>query len=210
VVGKVCAPFGRGLDDADDVFHLCVVGGLVVEPGRDAPGAFLETGDDDLLHLHDVIGGRRSIGQPLHLRPRGIEADVAPEIDRQTLAVVPRQLIAQVGRAAAVGIDDFARHSLRQHVLGSRHGRLRGMTVDVDEARRDEEPRHIELEGRVLFRQIADAGDGAAGDRDVGPDSRQTRSIEHRAVAQDDVEPRGRRRLRRGRHAVKEKKQTGA
>jgi hypothetical protein len=81
--------------------------------------------------------------------------------------------------------------------------------VDVDEAGRDVEAGDVEVDCRPLLRQIADARDEAAGDRDVRADARQSGSVEDRAVAQDDVE-RGSWGLRRRENAAKHDEQTCA
>ena len=142
-------------------------------------------------------------------RPRGVEADVAADVDGESRCARARELLREVRRACAVWVDDLGGHALREHVLRCGQRCRRRVAVDVDEAGRDVEAGDVEVERRPLLRQIADARDEAAGDRDVRADARQSGSVEHGAVAQDDIE-RGSWGLRRRENAAKHDEQTCA
>src|SRR5262249_24538626 len=60
------------------------------------------------------------------------------------------------------------------------------VSVRIDEARRDDQP--VRVDGAPgAFRDLADLGDLAVGDGDVGPIARRTGSIDHGAVLDDEV-----------------------
>ena len=58
------------------------------------------------------------------------------------------QLLRDVERTAAVGVEDLGRHALGEHVDGGRQRVRRRVAVDVDEAGRDEQPARVDLLAR--------------------------------------------------------------
>ncbi len=79
--------------------------------------------------------------------------------------------------------------------------------MDVDEAGSDEQPARLELDRRLRGAQIANARDEAVANADIRRKPRATTAIDHRAVADDDVET-GRRRLRRKRRVTEKRDHT--
>ena len=59
--------------------------------------------------------------------------------------------------------------------------------MDVDEARRDVETGRVDL-GHVGRRHLADRGDAAVLDRDVGRERLAARAVEDRAVADHEID----------------------
>ena len=116
--------------------------------------------------MRSISSGRRTpIGVADHGLPDRVEADVAADVDREPGAAERLHLLREVERPAAVGVEDLGGHALRQHVDGGRQRVGRRVTVDVDEAGRDEQPARVDLVGRGARRQVANRDDEAVANR---------------------------------------------
>src|SRR5882672_490750 len=109
------------------------------KPRSTMPIVLAESLDDERAHLLDVVGSCAAIRRSHHVRPRGVETDVAADIDGESCCARARELLREVRRAAAVGVDDLGGHALREHVLRCGQRCRRRVAVDVDEAGRDVE-----------------------------------------------------------------------
>ena len=178
----------RRLDDLDDLFPGGIVGWLIVETRRDTPRPTIEVGRDDLPHSPQLLGRRTPVGFADDARPGTVEADIGADVDRQPTTRPLCELLVEIGTAAAVGVQQFGRDPLRQHVLCSRECSRRRMAVEVDEPWSHIEPGGIDFALGGLTRQIADTEDVAPGDRDVGLDRFSAGSVDHRPVPDDQIE----------------------
>ena len=119
---------------------------------------------------------------------RGVDANPVL-LERQTL-------LPEIGRSAAVRIEDRQRHPLRQQLARVTEPGIaeaaRRVRVHVDEARRDQPILRVDDDRSGGARQPADGGDAIAADADVGAHPGIARAVHDSCVSNKDVE-----RLRR-------------
>ena len=95
----------------------------------------------------------------------------------------------RVGREGAVA-DDFSGDTLAHLALAARieQHRVVGMGVDVDEAGADHLAGGVDHVGCLRRREVANGGDTAVADADVGALGRSTGAVYYHAAAENDVE----------------------
>ena len=192
MIREVGARGTRHLHHLDHVFGLGEVSRLVVEARRHAPRARLQTGSDEVAHARDFVRGWTPVVEADHLGPHAVEADVGAHVHGQAARHGRRQLLADVERAGAIGIENLGRDALREHVRGRHEPVGGGVAVNVDEAGGHKQPRGIDLGDGAGTGQIADPRDGPAGDADVSLVARRPGAVDDRSMTDDDVIRRGR------------------
>jgi hypothetical protein len=190
VIREIRAPVFRRLDNADDLLDLGEVRRLIVETGGDAPGAGLEPTHDDRAHALDLVRRRAPVGGAHYLRPGAVEPDVGADIERQARGAGARELLRQVDTSAAVGVQDFRRDSLREHVLSGRQCIDRRVAMDIDEAWRHEQARRVDFLRRARVAEVAHARDEPVRNPHVRPIAGKAGAINDSAAADDQIEPR--------------------
>jgi hypothetical protein len=130
--------------------------------------------------------------------------DERAEVDGRRLHVEPGQERADgIGRAAVLPAEG-RRHALPEIVFGQRlpreaagvERRARRVAVDVDEARHDGQPPHVEPQPRLPVRQVAEGGNAVVEEADVRDDGLVAQPVVYHPAFEDDGED-GVRRLRR-------------
>ena len=184
----------------------------VLEPGRVAPGAVVERLAQQHLHLGELGGVGRPVGQAERRQPQLPVRDEAEHVDGGPAGLERLEVLA--GRAPAdrkvVGVavdratsllriadreaaeaavaDDLGRDALvdRAHRTRIHQQRVVGVAVDVDEPRRDGQARRVHLCPVRLER--ADRRDAAVLHADVGHTALGARAVVDHAAADDEVE----------------------
>lgn len=163
----------RDLGQLDHLFDSGVVGGHVQEPGAQAERAVTHIGLDHRLHLLQLPWRRGPVDET-HDRPanRGVPREV-PDVRGCPEPVEIRT--ERPWRITAVHRRQQRGDSLEQKVLGQRTVVDIGCYVRmmIDEARRDRESRHIELDLPAARSNPvpSHADDPVTLQRDVGPES---------------------------------------
>ena len=124
----------------DDFAGLRVRTRGVVEAARQPERAGAHALPHDVHHLRELLGVGIAIRHPHHrLANRSVRHHQA-DVETDALLVVARALRREIGRAAAIRIDEHGRDALREHrlpVLQFVGGQAAaGVRVDVDEAGR--------------------------------------------------------------------------
>ena len=97
----------------------------------------------------------------------------------------------EINGRLAVRVDDFRRHALREHVDGRRQRVGGRVTVNVDKSRRDVQAAGLDFRCGVRRAKITDGNDVPAADTDIRGEAGATRSVDHGAMSNDDVERAG-------------------
>ncbi len=162
---------------------------LVIETRRHAPRALAQPVRNQRAHARDLVGRGAPIGVADDVDPRGVEADVAADVHRETGHGERAHLLRDVERSAAVGVEDLGGHALREHVHRGRQRVGRRVTMNVDEAGRHEQAARVD---RAWPRWPSSRSPIAAmkpfANPDIGVVARVAAAVDHRAVANDDVE----------------------
>ncbi len=176
--------------------------GRVVQPARQAERPGPHAAPHQIHHLGDLLGVGVAVGHAhdrlAHRPVRHHQADV----EADALARVAPGLRVQVGRPAAVGVDDDRGDALRQHraavleLVGRQPAA--GVRVHVDEAGGQRQALRLEGLGARRAAQPPDGGDAVADDPDIGADPRVAVAVEDAGVADQDVEAIGLARLGTG------------
>ena len=163
----------------DDLRRMRVGARHVLEARRESHRAVGHRPPDERLHPVELGDRREAIGRAHDLAAHGVVADERGEVHRRAGLLDRRQRLADIEcrRAAITGNDSRDAHA--DEVLGARViDEVIGVGVDVDEARRDDEPRSVNDLARVELGDRANLGDAARLDRDVSPASRSAGAID--------------------------------
>ena len=120
-------------------------------------------------------------------------ADERGEVDRGARLLDLGQRFADVERRAAAVAGHDGRDAHADEVLGAGVlGQVVSVGVDVDESRCDDEVGGVDGLAPVARIDLADGGDSARGDRDVGLALRRTGAVHDSPADDDHVIPRSR------------------
>lgn len=144
-------------------------------------------------HRRNVDGSRRRT-QRSHIGGEGGELGLAAVAGgKQTQRHRPRRSRLERGDADAAIAGDDGGHTLRDladHLRVEQH-RAVIMGMGIDEARRDDLAVCIDRPVSRLASEIADRGDAAVANADIGSKSRRLGAVDHDAAADEEIEGRG-------------------
>ena len=161
----------------------------VEEAGAQAERAVLHRLFDERPHPVQLARGGRSIGRADHGRPNRSLADEASDVHRLLEQLQARQKRRERNRRAPVRALHQGRDALTHVVVGRRHAveTAPGVTVDVDEAGRDDLAAHVDdARGRVRD-GWCDADDRVSLDGHVGAVPGIAASVHDPAVPQHEL-----------------------
>ena len=187
VVLEARAPRRGGAQHRDYFFGSREVGGTVIEPAGDAEGAATQVVDHERTHALELRWRRAAIAFAHHRGPHAVEADISAEVLGEPVFREGLELPGDIELALPVGVDDLGGDTLLEHVLRSGDRARHRVTVDIDEARRDEQTAGVDLQSCGRARQVADARDVIRADADIGHALRRAAAIQHGAVADDHL-----------------------
>ncbi len=206
----LCRGFFRALDD---LVGLGETAGRVDQPCREADRARRHPLAHVLAHRVKLFRrGRARVHADRRVAHDAVR-DEAGDVDRRPHLLDRRHVLAErpplsladvaqdhadrrhgsplrvVGRDAGAAVaDDVGRHALHQlEVHRRRQHRGVVVRVDVDEARRNDASRGVDLPRRLLATKVTDRGDPPAADRDVRPGARRPRAVEDGAAGDQEV-----------------------
>ncbi|MGC3959492.1 MAG: hypothetical protein QM813_16560 [Verrucomicrobiota bacterium] len=211
-VAGVNAVVGRDdFGEFDDFVGLGKCAGEINEAGGEADGAVFHGLFDVAFHFGEFFSRGWAIEAAAHgFLADGIVADERADVGRDAIGGDGIEEFRDVqGRATAVA-DDESSDAHAEEVFGASLKRFGvgiadfiGVSVDVNEARRDDEACGVDLLV-CCAGNLADLDDAAVFDGDVGEESGVARAIHDAAMADDGIE------LRCGRVGDEpEEKQTG-
>ena len=202
--------------DGDDLLGRRMQGGRIEGAGRHADGAGVERFGDELLHRRDLVRLGRAVERAHGAYAQRRVADQGGDVQRRRRALElgevggearkagPRGGIEEVERrgqrrlghqgrdADAAVAGDHRGHALRDleaHV-GLRQQRLVVVRVRVDEAGRHDASAGLDRLACRVAGEIADRGDAAADDADIGVEAGRARAVDDGAAADEEVEGR--------------------
>ena len=100
----------------------------------------------------------------------------------------------EIARPGAAGVDAGRNRAAAREVLGvnaERRASPINVSVQIDEAGRDDEARHVAHLGAVGFEALADCRHLSAGEGDVGDAVEILRGVDDATVAEDEIESHG-------------------
>ena len=187
VVGEDGAPAARGGQYAHHLVRIGVIARLVIQPGRDAPGARRQVAVNQPPHRRDLRRARPPVLIAYGGLPDGVETDHEAEVFRQPLCTEGGELAGNIGRPAAVGVADLGRDALGEHVDGGGHRVGLSVAVNVDEPRRDRHSLRLDHHRRLRVLEVTNRRDPVRDDADIADPRGQAAAVDEKAVADDDV-----------------------
>ena len=186
------AELRRHLRHGDHFRRLRVRAGRVVEAAREAESAGAHALPHEIDHLRELLRVGIAIGHAHHGLPDGSVRDHQSHVGTNALLAVSRPLTGEVGRPAAIRVDENRRDPLREdglplleRVAGEAGTSVR---VDVDEPWSDDETSRVDRSDRRRRPQRPDRCDAVAENADVGADPRVARPVDDVRVADQQVE----------------------
>jgi hypothetical protein len=179
------------LGHRSELVDLRISAGNIDETGRHAPGSLPHAAVDEILELREFLRRRVDLAAAEDQRPRRAVRNEMGDVRPGALGVDLGEILFDIDGAAAAVTGHERRATLADVIFGSAgllgDDRLVAVIVEIDEPRRDDQPRAVDRLANFAGGKLADGDNLVSRDGHVAGPGRRTCAVENLSPVEENV-----------------------